>query len=200
MHPRFANLLPARDKHDQVSSDSTVRVLLRGLDTGEVGDHAQAPSFLEIATTLSVLGYPRTALTYFALGRGKRDEETLLLEDDGFARETASIINATRGRRPWEVGELMVAHNPLTKVSFGVIAGAQNTREVLFSAPGSDACFLYREQNSPTSSGILQVVDLAFGEPCEVLRVRGYNNAAKPLHTPAQPVLGQQELFASLLS
>ena len=194
---RFANLLPALDSDDQVDAKSPVRVLLRGVNHTGLGDRKNAAHYFEVATALYCLGYARTALVYFALGRGRKDEHTLLLETDGFAFETAKIINASRGWHPRDSGELHLAHNPSTGVTFVVVAGTASSREVLFSGVDCSYRFLYQENNSFTQSGILQVIDAVFNDPIDVLLERGQRNRQRSLNPPKPDLIGQQEFFVS---
>ena len=195
MNFSFANRLPYLDVADQVPSDSSVRTLLKSSEAATHGGGKDAVSYLNTAQVLKDLGYWRTALTYHALGIKDDSTYCLLLEQDGFARETHTILSFAKSRPNLKMGDLMVAHNPCQNVWFSVNAGDKGMRALSATSSGEKVC-LYQEPSTHASSGILTALDRWFEFSFTDLKDRGKLNEIKrmsafPLHRGG----GQLDLF-----
>lgn len=196
MNPSFCNRLPVLDESEQVPSDSAVRTLLRGSDSATHGTGRNAVEYLNVAQSLKELGYWRTALTYHAMGTKSDETYCLLLEQDGFARETHAILSFAKSNPRHAMGPLMLAHNPEQKTWFTIGTGKDGTRDVT-ARFGNQEVVVYREQSTHVSSGILPAVDrwfdLSFAELCD-LGQRSRQRTALPPHE--HPGGCQLDLFA----
>lgn len=195
MNFSFVNRLPYLDETYQVPQDSAVRVLLKSSDDAPAGKGRNALEFLSAAQSMKSLGYLRTALTYHALGIKDDATHCLLLEQDGFARETHAILTFGKSRNVRDLNQILVAHNPDQKVWFSVGLGSDGQRFLAARSANQEA-ILYREEFSPLSSGVLTAVDRwyesSFSELCEI----GSINDRRQFNQLASPSAGQLDLFA----
>ena len=202
MTSSFANLLPLLDESEQVPGDSPVLVLLRNIETAPAGGGPHAQAFLNTAMALHELGYHRTGLTYFALGTRAPNADCLILERDGFSRETHDILCAAQERPANAQESIVIAHNPKEGTWFTVGNDLRNPGcRVLWARAGSNptsaGTAVYREENSPSQSGVLDAVDRWFDLPYGELLNVAERAQQKPLRSIAEaPANGQLDMFA----